>query len=278
MNAGTPAKVALRARLWAADGLLLGLFMCSVAVFASLLQGARSPVPAQFPDDFVRRCLMGLAMGATAVALIMSPLGAFSGALMNPAVTLAFLRLGKLRRPDAIGYIVAQVIGGTAGVYAGAALVGTTFTAPPVRYAATHPGRAGTAAAFAAEFMMTAALMGTVLFTSNTRRLARWTGAFGGALLCLFIIAADPISGTSLNPARSLASALPAHALDHLWIYVTAPILGMLTAAELFHRHPRSPAIHCCKLNHSGAGVCPHCGCTGPIDFAGHRPPATTVQ
>lgn len=259
-----------RAVLALIDGALLGLFMVSVGVFVPLIDSPESPVARHVASPDLRRALIGIAMGLTAVALIYSPLGARSGAQMNPAVTLAFLRLGKIRPADAAAYIACQFVGGLIGCLAIGAVVGRAFTDPPVRYAPTVPGPSGHAAALIAEFAIAFVLMLTVLYTSNTKRLAPLTGVFAGALVALYIAIEGPFSGMGLNPARTLASGLPAREFTGLWIYFAAPVLGMLTAAELFARVRTLPAVHCCKLNHNHTGRCVHCGCDGPIDFDAH--------
>ena len=89
----------------------IGTFMVSAAVFAAVLYHPSSPVSGAVSNELGRRGLMGLAMGATAVAIIYSPWGQRSGAHMNPAVTLTFFRLGKVARPDVLGYVMAQFAG-----------------------------------------------------------------------------------------------------------------------------------------------------------------------
>ena len=121
----------------------LGTFMVSAGVVGVLLGYPGSPLHQALPDPTVRRVLAGMAMGLTAIALIYSRWGQRSGAHMNPAVTLSFLRLGKVRRWDALFYIVAQFAGGVLGVLLVAALCRAAFTEPPVAYVATRPGAAG---------------------------------------------------------------------------------------------------------------------------------------
>src|SRR6185437_2275530 len=82
----------------------LGLFMISAFAFGSLLEHPASPVHRAIPHPLLRRSLMGLAMGTTAICIIYSPWGKQSGAHINPATTLTFYRLGKISRPDAILY------------------------------------------------------------------------------------------------------------------------------------------------------------------------------
>src|SRR5581483_12298476 len=90
------------------EGWALGCFMISAGVFATLLGSPRSPLYIFIPSATFRTVLVGLAMGATAIALIHSPWGKRSGAHMNPAVTLTFLRLGKVAPVDAVFFILAQ--------------------------------------------------------------------------------------------------------------------------------------------------------------------------
>jgi aquaporin Z len=199
---------------------------------------------------------MGLAMGTTAVALIYSPWGRRSGAHLNPATTLTFWRLGKVATPDALAYAAAQVIGGVAGVLLATLAVGAALAHPVVHYVATVPGAAGRAAAFAAETAITFLLMTVVLHVSNRAAVARFTGLAAGALVMLYITVEAPISGMSMNPARSFASAVPAGTWNVFWIYVVAPPLGMLAAAEVYARRAGTRAVYCAKLHHDAVSRC----------------------
>src|SRR5271165_4691075 len=131
----------------------LGMFMISAGIFSTLLGFPGSPLQKLVTNEDLRRALVGVAMGLTAIGLIYSPWGKRSGAHMNPAVTLAFWRLGKVARWDAVFYILAQMIGGLLGVLIVAGLLRERFTAPPVSYVATLPGALGSIGAFAAEFV-----------------------------------------------------------------------------------------------------------------------------
>jgi len=117
-------------REYLAEAAALGLFMISAALFTTLLEHYRSPLQSLLPDPFARRALMGLAMGLTAAAIIYSPLGARSGAHMNPSVTLAFARLGRIARADALIYIVAQFAGGLAGMLLAHGILGELLAEP----------------------------------------------------------------------------------------------------------------------------------------------------
>ena len=233
----------------------LGLFMASAGLFGVLLYHPASPAVHVLPDSLGRRVVMAFAMGLTATALIYSPWGGRSGAHFNPAVTLTFLRLGKVAGWDAGFYAIAQAAGGVGGIITVAALTGGRLGHPAVGYVTTVPGAWGAGAAFVAEALISFALMSVVLTVSNTARLARFTGLCAGALVATWIIIEAPLSGMSMNPARSLASALPANVWTAFWIYLTAPPLGMLLAAELHVRLGRLPVL-CAKLDHGGRGRC----------------------
>ena len=165
----------------------LGVFMISAGLFTILLHHPNSPVLEFIPSEFIRRMLTGIAMGSTAIALIFSPLGQRSGAHLNPAVTLAFWRLGKIKNWDAVFYIIAQFIGGIAGVFVVALFVREALSHPTVNYAATLPGPGGVIVAFIAEFAIAFVLMSVVLRVSNTPHIARYTGLFAGALVATYI-------------------------------------------------------------------------------------------
>jgi aquaporin Z len=241
---------------YAIEGVLLGLFMVAACGLATLLEHPASVVREALPDGGDRRLLMGVAMGLTAIGLIYSPWGRQSGAHMNPSLTLTFLRLGKIARGDALGYVVGQFAGGVIGVLVMRAALGMLVAHPAVRFAATTPGSGGTLAAFAAEFVISFLLMTVVLVASNSARLSRWTPLLCGALVATYIALEAPISGMSMNPARSFASALAAWQWAALWIYFTAPPLGMLAAGEAYLRLRGAPRIFCAKIAHHGARRC----------------------
>ncbi len=214
----------------------LGMFMWSATFFAGLLQLPGLPLRQAIPDPLLRRWLMGCAMGLTAVGLIYSGWGRRSGAHMNPALTLTFLYLKKIGRYDAAWYILAQCAGGAAAMLLAKALFPSFAGAPEVNYVQTLPGMAGVAAAFAAEFAISFGLLLTVLYSSNFVRTASFTGVFAGLLLMLYITFEDPFSGVSMNPARTLASAVAAGNFSYFWLYALAPGLGMFSAGLLWKR------------------------------------------
>lgn len=248
----------------------LGLFMLSACAFATLLQHPASPIPHLIPGEVPRRVLMGLAMGATAIAIVMSPWGKQSGGHFNPALTFTFYRLGKVKLWDAVFYTGGQFIGAIAGVAVAAAVLRGALAHNSVRYAVTVPGVYGNTVAFLAELTISFVLMTMVLFVSNREALARYTPYFVGGLVAAYIMVEAPLSGMSMNPARTFGSAFhamysaPASARtalagdpwNALWIYFTAPPLGMLAAAELFLRIRGGAAPRCAKLHHANHKRC----------------------
>lgn len=237
----------------------LGIFMISASLCTILLEYPGSPVHSLIPSDLVRRALIGVAMGLTAIGIIYSPWGKQSGAHINPAVTLTFFRLGKIAPWDALFYVLAQFLGGLAGVLLVAAVLGRIMAHPAVNFVATLPGLHGSAIAFVTELGISFGLMLMVLVTTNTGNLGRYTGLFAGILVATYITVEAPFSGMSMNPARSLASALPGRMWQDLWIYFTAPPLGMLLAAEAYIHSRGIAKIFCAKLNHHNHKRCIFC-------------------
>lgn len=241
----------------------LGIFMISAGLFATLLEYPGFPIRQAIDSPLVRRILMGLAMGLTAVGIIYSPWGKQSGAHINPAVTLTFFRLGKIKSWDALFYVVAQFIGGLAGVVLIAFIVGDAIADPTVKYVVTIPGSAGVGIAFIAEFIISFGLMLTVLYATNRQNLANLTGVFAGTLVALYIIIEAPFSGMSINPARTFGSALPANLWTAFWIYMVAPPAGMLSAAQIYLYVNGHREVACAKLHHQNDKRCIHCGANG---------------
>src|SRR5687767_2503211 len=191
---------------YALDGACLALFMISATAVATVLQHPSSPLVPSTTSPLSQRLVMALAMGMTNAALVYSPLGARSGAHMNPAVTLTFLRLRKMAPVDAAGYVLAQFFGGFAGIAMATFAFAGLPAHPAVNYVATVPGSGGAAIAFAAELAISFLLMMVVLRMTSTPRLARFTGVGASLLVAVYIIVEAPFSGMSMNPARTLGS------------------------------------------------------------------------
>ena len=235
----------------------LGVFMISAALCTIALYHPASPISDAFPDEFMRRALIGMAMGLTAIGIIYSPWGKQSGAHINPAVTLMFLYLRKIAPWDAFFYMVAQLAGGVLGVAVIALMANELLTHPTVNYVVTIPGPAGIWAACVAEFAISFLLALIVLFCSNRTSLARFTGVFAGLSVAIFITVEAPLSGMSMNPARTIASGLIPGVWNSLWVYLFVPPLAMLLSAAAYtslgHR------VMCAKLHHQNHRRCIFC-------------------
>jgi aquaporin Z len=238
------------------EGAELGLYMLAACMCVGLFQYPTSPIHQALPDPTLRRVLLGMAMGGTAIGIIYSPLGQRSGAHLNPAVTLTYFRLGKVAFWDAAFYAAAHFTGGLLGVGLARVALGELLAHPSVRYAVTVPGRSGVGVAFLAEAVISFLQMSLVLRFSNTPRLARLSGLCAGAMVATYISLEAPYSGMSMNPARTFASALPAQIWAALWVYFTAPPLGMLVAAELYVRQHGLHQVLCAKLHHHNTKRC----------------------
>jgi len=233
-----------------------GLYLFSACSVATLLWHPASPVQRYLPSDAVRRMLMGLAMGAAIVGIVLSPWGKQSGAHFNPAVTFTFHRLGKVASWDTLFYCVAQFLGAVAGVALATLILRGAPAHSAVHYATTIPGLYGAPAALLAELAISFLLMSAILFVSNHEVLAPFTHYFAAILVAIYIAFESPISGMSTNPARTFGPALNANYWHALWIYFIAPPLGMLAAAEVFLvvRGRRGP--YCAKLHHHNDKRC----------------------
>jgi aquaporin Z len=142
------------------------------------------------------------------------------------------------------------------GVVLSSLVFGALVAHPSVHYAVTIPGLSGVGVAFLAEATISFLQMSLVLRVSNTKRLARFTGVFAGLMVATYISLEAPYSGMSMNPARTFASALPANLWTALWLYFTAPPLGMLLAAEIYVRRHGIRQVFCAKLHHHNHTRC----------------------
>lgn len=127
---------------------------------------------------------------------------------------------------------------------------------PTIRYAATLPGMYGTGVAFIAEVAISCVLMLTVLFASNRKVLSCYTPYFVGTLYAIFITLEAPLSGMSMNPARTFGSAFRGRYWHALWVYFLAPTFGMFVALKLFLWVRGGIGPYCAKLNHANDKCC----------------------
>ena len=216
------------------EALGLAIFMISACFFSAMLFSEKSSWHDAIPGFMMKNILMGIAMGSTALFIFYSPFTAPSGSQINPAVTLTFLRVGKMCRYDALFFAIFQILGGVAAVYMMQWLMGSILIDAPINFAVTVPGKYCIGWALVTELIIAFITMSIVLFTSSNDKLKKYTRIFAGCLVCTWVIVAGPVSGFGMNPARSLASALPANTWTSFWIYILIPFAGMLLAAEFY--------------------------------------------
>lgn len=237
-------------RNYVIEGALLACFMVSASAFTILVEHPYGLLSGVITDPLAKRLVVGCAMALTAAVLIYSRGGARTGAHMNPAVSLAMSRFQPMPVRDLIGYIAGQFAGGAAGMAAAALLFGPSLSHSSINWIVTRPGPWGSTAAFAAECAMTMLMMTVVLRCAHHPRWASRTGIVSALLVALFITLEGPVSGMSLNPARTLGPALFAGDFTGLWIYFIAPPTGMVLAAAA---HARRCPGGCCPGGLHGA-------------------------
>lgn len=187
--------------------------------------GADSPLAHVLPDVSMRRLITGLLFAGSGALVAISPLGRLSGAHINPSVSLAFWLQGKMHRLDLAGYILGQFLGAIIGTALVIALWGGR--AASVGFGRTEPGGGYPIwLVFLAEISLTFLLVFSIFIFVSSPRLMRWTP--------LMVWLEAPISGTSLNTARSFGPALLTWFWQYNWLYWLAPPLGSVLAVGAF--------------------------------------------
>ncbi|OGX82799.1 hypothetical protein BEN47_18240 [Hymenobacter lapidarius] len=244
------AITALRShwKFYLAEAVGLAFFITCASLFTTALEHPASWLHrALVGQELLRRGILGVGMALVIAAIVYSPWGKQSGAHVNPAVTLAFWQLNKLRTVDACWYVVAQVVGGVAAALFCTLVLGRYYAHPSVHYVTTQPGPAGVGVAFVAEFFISFVMVAVLLVALHQPRLKNAAGWLLSGLIFLYILFETPYSGMSLNPARSLASAVAAQDYRNLWVYMLAPPAATWLATVLFlrfhHGHPLECAI-----------------------------------
>ena len=213
----------------------LGFFMVSACLFTILLEHPDFKLIHLIPSPFVRRFLIGVAMGTTAMVIIYSPMGKRSGAHINPSITLTMLLLRKISVTDVLFYILFQIMGGITGVLIVKLLFPSYLADPSIAYIATVPGKEGIINATIGESLIAFIMMFTTLITSNIERTKNLTGVIAGILIVCFVTFEAPFSGFSMNPARTLASAIPSGIWDFWYMYMVVPPVCMILAALIYN-------------------------------------------
>jgi aquaporin Z len=254
---------------YAIEGWALGMFMISASVATVLLYDPHAPTFGLIENEFWKRALMALAMAGTAAAIIYSPWGKRSGAHMNPAFTLSFWVLGKIKTVDAVYYALFQFVGGLCGSLLSYVLTGGLLADPRANWAVTVPGPQGVAAALFSELIIAFILMFVVAVMLNSK-FDQLIGIVAGGLIFLYVLYESPYSGFGMNPARSFSSALPANTWTAFWVYLIAPPSGMLTAVFVHSYVLGLPADFTQpKLNPNYVTRCIHSGFEPPAAVQG---------
>lgn len=226
------------------EALGLGLFMFSAGFFDALIDYPGLPIRQHISSALLRRFLIGLSMGLTALYIFTSRFGKQSGAYINPAVTLVRYRLGQINKTDSVFYTLFQFIGGSLGMRLVSVLFPRWMKDPAINYIITVPGKAGVAMAFLMEFLISLVLILVVLLMGDKKRIEKYTSFVVSALITLYITFEAPFSGMSMNPARTFASAVVANQWPSFWLYCLAPPVGMWIGASVYLRIRSKPGAN----------------------------------
>jgi aquaporin Z len=194
---------------------------------------------------------IALAFGLSLLAMVYT-IGPISGCHINPAVTFGVFLARRIGAKDAVGYVIAQIL----GAILAAALVLFIATGGPAGYNAAQaglgangyglhsPGQYSLAACFLAEIVLTMFLVVTVLGSTDVKAPVGFAGLAIGLVLTLIHLVGIPITNTSVNPARSIGPAIfvGGWAIHQLWLFIVAPLIGSIIAA-LAYRGFRLPEV-----------------------------------
>ena len=199
-----------------------------LGTFMLVFLGTGAAIADEVTHGAVTHLGVSICFGLIVMAMIYA-LGDISGAHMNPAVTIAFATAKVFSWRDVLPYIISQ----TAGAFAGSLLLQFLFR-DSVFLGATLPAN-GPMQSFVLEIVLTFILMFVVLrVAKGSKEQGLFAGAAIGSIVLVEAMFAGPISGASMNPARSLAPALLSGHTEHLWIYLTAPVTGALLAVAIY--------------------------------------------
>ena len=196
----------------------------ALGTFTMVLVGCGAIVVNDLQGGVIGHLGVSLAFGLVVMAMIYA-LGNVSGAHLNPAVTLGFVAARRLPSARVPGYLAGQLVGAVAA----AALLRALFPAHPTLGATLSELSAGRA--FGVELVLTFLLMFVILNVSTGHQeKGIMAGVAVGGMVALGALVGGPLTGASMNPARSLGPALVAGQWQGMWIYLTAPVVGAVLA------------------------------------------------
>lgn len=194
-----------------------------IGTFALVFCGTGAIIINDLHDNVVSHLGIAITFGLIVMAMIYA-FGSISGAHINPAVSIGFACLSKLKPKDTIVYSIVQIIGGLLASFLLLLLfpehetLGATFPSGSVQQS------------FVLELILSYFLMLVIVFVSQNPSTSQYTAIAVGATVLLEALFAGPVCGASMNPARSIAPAIASGHIQHLWIYIVAPIIGSLLA------------------------------------------------
>ena len=197
-----------------------------IGTFALVFAGTGSVIIDQQANGIITHVGIAITFGLVLMSMIYT-FGGVSGAHFNPAVSIAFSAGGKLPVAELPGYIVAQILGAISAslilkfLFPANELLGATIPSGPAMQS------------FVLEMIITFLFMLVIIDVALGEQKIFAGIAIGGALAFL-ILFEGPISGGSLNPARSIGPAIASGHFEHLWIYLTAPVIGALGAIPVY--------------------------------------------
>ncbi len=211
-----------------------------LGVFALVFAGCGAIVTEAEHPGSLGTVGIALVFGLIVMAMVYAT-GHLSGAHLNPAVTIAFVLTRHFPRTEALAYLVAQL----AGALAAAGLLAAIWPSAPAALGTTLPS-VGVGSALAYEAVLTAFLMFVIMAVATDTRAVGAAAAIAiGGTVGLDALFGGPITGASMNPARSIGPALASGELHDLWIYVAGPLVGATAGALAYQlvrgEHPSEP-------------------------------------
>lgn len=246
MNAEAKKDWRVRWRLFFSEMIGTGLLVFGGVSIVIVMFGSGTPMARLLPNEVLRTAVTAFLWGCVGTTITLSRIGRESGAHINPAVTLGFWLMKKIDARVAVGYIIAQLLGGCLGALP---LLAWGTMGRSVTFGATLPGAGySNGTVVLGEAITTFALVATLCLFLGFRHLRSFTPFVIPLLYAVMVPLEAPISGTSTNPARTLGPAVISGRFDGFWMYWVGPICGMLAAIAVCSSLARR--IEVAKLYH----------------------------